>query len=189
MAAWLENLANAAHRNFYALALAFALTAGALVVVDLQTHWVASLNSLKLIRNLGKSIGEVAFNFGFIAILYYGVRESFVKAKKAHVTIPDQFDSMVKYWITVLRLVHPMIGVLVFSFVLLHGYIMWQVWAAGNISLAIGTGLSAGSVLIAIAASGLYLRWKPQMMKFRVAHRFAGILFVVAFIVHQIVAD
>ncbi len=141
------------------------------------------------IGKLGESIGKTAFFLGFVAALYYGVRNVFVTLRKMHAPIPAWLDSLVKYWITVLRLAHPLVGVLVFAVVLLHGYILWQIWAAGNFNYAVDTGLLAAAILLVVAMSGLFIRRMPQLSRLRQVHRFVGILFVLSFVIHKIVAD
>ena len=189
MAAWLENLAKAAHQRFYLLAPVLVLAVVALVMSDHQTHWIERIIPFERIGKLGESIGKTAFILGFVATLYYGVRDAFVTARKMKAPIPVWLDSLAKYWIAVLRFAHPFLGVLVFSVVLLHGYLMWQVWAAGNFSFAVETGLAAAAILVMVALSGLFIRWMPKLTKLRHVHRLVGILFVLSFVVHRIVAD
>ncbi len=141
------------------------------------------------IGKLGESIGKAAFFLGFVATLYYGVRDVFVTLRKMHAPMPVWLDSIVKYWITVLRLMHPLLGVLVFSVVLLHGYVIWQIWAAGNFNYAVDTGLMAAAILVMVAVSGLFVRWMPKLTKLRYVHRLVGILFVLSFVIHRFVAD
>ncbi len=189
MAAWLENFAKATHNRFFYLAPSLLLAAVAVVLSDHQLQWIEKLIPFERIGKLGESIGKTAFLLGFAATLYYGVRDAFVTARKLQVRIPVWLDSPVKYWITVLRLAHPLMGVLVFSTVLLHGYVMWRIWAGGNFSFAVETGLMAAAILVMVAMSGLCIRWMPKQGKLRYVHRLVGILFVLSFIIHRIVAD
>lgn len=189
MATWLENLAKLTHHRFYLLAPTLLLLAVAMVLSDQRIHWIESLLPFERIGKLGESVGKAAFTLGFIATLYYGVRDVFVTLRKLKAPIPAWLDSMVKYWITVLRLMHPLLGVLVFSVVLLHGYVIWQIWAAGNFSYAVDTGLMAAAILVVVAVSGMFVRWLPKLTKLRYVHRLVGILFVLSFVIHRIVAD
>ena len=189
MGVWLENLAKSIHRNFYALAALLVLTVVTLVAVDRQIQWIEGVIPFERIGKLGESIGKAAFLLGFVATLYYGVRDAFVTARKMHAPIPSWLDSLVKYWIAVLRLAHPLLGTLVFSVVLLHGYVMWWIWAGGNIGSAVQTGLIAAGVMIVVAVSGLFIRLMPKQTKLRIFHRLMAILFVLSFVVHRIVAD
>ena len=189
MATWLENLAKATHQRFHFLAPIFILLAVTIVLSDQRFHWIEGLLPFERIGKLGESIGKAAFILGFVATLYYGVRDVFVTLRKMQTPIPAWLEGMVKYWITVLRLAHPLLGVLVFSIVLLHGYIIWQIWAAGNFSYAVDTGLMAAAILVMVAVSGLFVRWLPKLTKLRYVHRLVGILFVLSFVIHRIVAD
>jgi len=189
MAAWLQNLANLAHQKFHIIASTLVLAVIAFVISDLLVHWIESLIPADRIDKLGESVGKTAFVLGFVATLYYGVRDAFVTARKMHVPIPARVDALAKYWITVLRLAHPLLGVVVFSVVLLHGYVMWRIWAGGNFSYAIETGLMAAAILSVVAVSGLCVRWLPKVTHLRHVHRIVGILFVLSFVIHKIIAD
>ncbi len=189
MASWLENLAKETHQKFYVLASLFVMAVVALLLMDPQLQWLVKMIPSVRIDKIGKRIGEAAFVLGFVATLYYGVREVFVTLRKMHAPIPVWLESMVKYWIMVLRLAHPLLGVLVFSVVLLHGYIIWWIWAAGNFNYAVGTGLMAAAILLMVAVSGLFIRWMSKLTRLRLVHRLVGILFVLSFVIHRIVAD
>jgi len=192
MALWLENLAKNAHLKFHVFASLLILAVVTLILSNQLSHWIETLVPLERIGKLGEGIGKSAFLLGFVATLYYGVRDSFVTVRKMQIPIPARVDSVVKYWITVLRLAHPLLGVVVFSVVVLHGYVMWWIWAAGNFSFAIETGLMAAALMLVVALSGLYVRWMPKLTKLtklRYVHRLVGILFVLSFVIHRIVAD
>jgi hypothetical protein len=189
LASWLENLAKATHRLFFVLAAGLVLTAVAIVISDQRLHWIETLIAFERIGKLGESVGKAAFVLGFVATLYYGVRDAFATARKMKAPIPAWLDVRAKYWISVLRLAHPLLGVLVFSIVTLHGYIMWQIWAGGNFSFAVDSGLMAAAILVMVACSGLFIRWLPKLTKLRYVHRLVGILFVLSFVIHRIVAD
>lgn len=189
MALWLENLATNANQKFHVFASLLILAVVTMILSDQFSHWIEALVPFDRIGNLGEGIGKAAFLLGFVATLYYGVRDSFVMVRKMQIPIPARVDSGVKYWITVLRLGHPLLGVLVFSVVLLHGYIMWRIWAAGHFSFAVETGLMAAALMLVVAVSGLYVRWMPKLTKLRYVHRLVGILFVLSFVIHRIVAD
>lgn len=188
-AGWLEKLAKVMSSRFYLLAPSLVLAFVTLVVSDQQLHWIERLIPFARIGKFGEGLGETAFTLGIVATLYYGVRDVFASAKKLHVQIPVWLDSLVKYWITVLRLAHPLLGVLVFSIVFLHGYVMWRIWSAGHFNYAVETGLLAAAILVVVATSGLFIRWMPKQVKLRHVHRLVGILFVLSFMVHRIVAD
>jgi hypothetical protein len=187
LAIWLANLAQFANRHFYFLAAGLISATVILLASDYWQHWIAAILSVAGIEKLGREIGETAFNLGFVATLYYGVRDIFVIARRMKLRIPVWLDSLVKYWITVLRLGHPFLGSLVFSVVLVHGYVMWRIWDGGNFNFAIETGLTAASILLLVAVTGLCIRWMPKMLKLRFVHRLVGILFVLFFVLHRMV--
>lgn len=189
MPGWLERIAKQLHRKFHVYAAVLVTAAAVLLLSDHWTHWIEHLVPLDRIGRLGESIGKGAFLLGFAATLYYGVRDLFATARKMRVPVSGRLDSFAKYWITVLRLAHPLLGVLVLAVVTVHGYVMWRIWAGGNFSFAVETGLMAAAILSVVAVSGLCVRWLPKMYKLRHVHRLVGLLFVLSFIIHRIVAD
>jgi hypothetical protein len=192
MAAWLEKLAKLAHQHFFAIASLLVLALVAVLFSDSLTHWIAGtipFAGAKSIKGLGKNIGKAALVLGIIAALYYGVRESYLMARKKQVALLSRADSFAKYWLAVLRYSHPLIGTAVFAAVMLHGYVLWRIWAGGKFGIAIDSGLVAATVLLVVAVSGISVRYLPKLIQVRTVHRFAGILFVVSFIVHKIIAD
>ena len=154
---------------------------------DYWLHWIEAILSFAWIETVGKKIGKTAFYLGFVATLYYGVRDVFATARRMKLQIPAWLDSLAKYWIMVLRLGHPFLGSLVFSIVLLHGYVMWRIWAGGNFNFAVETGLTAATILLLVAMTGLFIRWMPKILKLRLVHRLVGILFVLFFVLHRMV--
>ena len=189
MSTRLEQGAQFAHKHFAALAAGLIFAVFLLLGSDQWFQWVEKVLSFAWIEEIGKNIGKIAFFLGFAATLYYGVREAFATARGMKLHIPVWLDSLLKYWIRVLRFLHPLMGTLVFSVVLLHGYVMWRIWAAGNFSFAVETGLIAAAILIVVATSGFFIRWMPKLTKLRYVHRLVGLLFVLSFVVHRIVAD
>lgn len=183
----LEQWAQFAHRRFAGLAVALLFSVLLLLASDNYLHWMEAIIPSSWVASLGKKVGKVAFFLGFVATLYYGVRDLFTMARRMKLPIPAWLDSLAKYWITVLRLGHPFLGTLVLAVVAFHGYVMWKVWAGGNFDFAVETGFVATIVLLLVAISGLFIRWMPKMFKLRLVHRLVGILFVLTFVLHKMV--
>lgn len=185
LAAWLERLAKAAHGGFSYLAGMLAIVVMGIVISDRSLQWIENQIPFEQIGPVGGFLGKAAVVLGLAAILYYIVRESFLQARKRMLPLPAWLEGSLKYWIPLLRLMHPLLGVVVFSQVVLHGYIMWQVWSSGNLNNAVYTGLvAAGAVLLSLM-SGFSIRRNPKKMDTRVLHRIAGILFFLFVIVHR----
>ena len=185
MKSWLENLAQSLHRHLYAISLLALAAVGTMLLSDIQTHWLEKLLTGDLPQKIGKVAGKIAVTIAFVAISYYVLREAFVTVKRKKMTLPAWFDGSAKYLVTVLRLIHPFIGVLVLVIVLFHGYVLWLIWDAGNFNPAVSSGLLAFSVLVIAALFGLCIRLLPKLQKIRVWHRLAGILFLFAFWLHK----
>lgn len=186
---WLENLAKTSQQKFYLLASLCVTAVAAFILIDPQLQWLGQAIPFVRIDKIGKRIGKAAYLLGFVAIFYYVIRESFVMARKMKAPIPARLDAATKTLIAVLRLSHPLLGVLAFSLGLLHGYVMWKVWTAATFDFAMNTGLVAVASLVIVSFSGLLIRWMPKLIKLRYLHRLVGILFVLSFVFHRIVAD
>ena len=72
--------------------------------------------------------------------------------------------------------------------VLLHGYVMWWVWAAGNFNLAVLSGMAAAAMLGLLALTGGLIRLLPKRISLRLLHRLGGFGFVLLLVVHRILA-
>lgn len=156
-----------------------------MLLTDVQNHWIGTMLPSNLLRKLGKGAGEFAATLAFAAISYYVLREAFVAAMRRKLALPAELASILKLLVSVLRLVHPFLGVLVLVIVLFHGYVLWLIWSAGNFNMSVSSGLLAFSVLTIAAVSGLCIRLLPKLLKFRYVHRIAGILFILAFSLHK----
>ena len=185
MAGWLERLAQFLHRHLYVLALLALAAVGSILIADIRTHCLENWLAFEFLHKLGKSAGKIAATIAVIAISYYLLRELYVAARRRKLDLPGVLDAGAKYLVSVLRLSHPFIGLLVFVTVLFHGYVLWMIWAAGNFNPAVYTGLLAFLFLTCAALSGFCIRLMPKTMKFRTLHRSAGILFLMAFWLHK----
>lgn len=138
-------------------------------------------------KKLGKAFGKIAAPLAFLSMLYYVFRESYVRTRRWSFKLPVWLDSFLKYWMSVLRMTHSMIGMLVFIAVLLHGYVLWLIWGGGKMNLAVWTGLGAEGVLLFALISGIFIRQKPKLLAWRYLHRLAGISFLVTYAIHKAV--
>lgn len=186
MFARLERAAQFIHRNLIILGSAAVIIAVAVTLVDVRTQGLEKILSYDRIEGLGGALGKVAVLLAALAILYYVVRESYVTARANKLKLPGWLESVAVRAVGMFRLTHPLTGVLVFSLVFLHGYLMWWVWAAGNYSLAVITGLIAGLVLAVLALTGIGIRTMPKRLSVRLFHRLGGLLFIIALVVHRV---
>lgn len=175
-------------RNLLMTGVAVFLSVVALVALDWRTQQLEKLISLKQIESVGETMGKLAVLMVLAAILYYLAREAFVTARANKLKIPSWLESKAVQLISWLRLMHPLFGLLALSLVLMHGYIMWWVWAAGNYNLAVLSGLAAAVLLGFLALVGALIRLLPKRISLRLLHRLGGYGFVVALVVHRIFA-
>jgi len=175
-------------RNLLMTGATVFLSAIALVVLDWRTQQLEKFVSVERIESVGETTGKLAVLMVLAAILYYLAREAFVTARANKLKLPVWLENNAVRFIGWLRLTHPLFGLLVLSLVLLHGYIMWWVWAAGNFGLAVNSGMVAGVLLILLLLTGVLIRLMPKRVSLRVAHRLHGYGFLIALIAHRISA-
>ena len=158
----------------------------ALIALDWRTQQLEKLISFQRIESVGETMGKLAVLMVLAAILYYLTREAFVTARANKLNLPVWLESNAVRLIGWLRLTHPLFGLLVLSLVLLHGYLMWWVWAAGNFNLAVLSGMVAAAMLGLLALTGGMIRLLPKRITLRLMHRLVGFGFVLLLVVHRI---
>jgi len=183
----LEKLAQWTHKWFAGIAVLLFLAVAFLIVSDVLNLWIVSSSSPKAVKKVGEAFGEIAAFLAFLAMIYYVFRESYVITRRLSFKLPVWLDSFLKYWMSVLRLTHSVVGILVFVAVLVHGYVLWMVWGGGKMNLAVWTGLGAAVVLLLAQISGIFIRQMPKLLAWRYLHRLAGISFLVAYAIHKAV--
>lgn len=189
MFAQLERGAQFIQRNLIVLGGAILFSTVALLVIDSRTRQLENLFSAKQIESVGETMGKLAVLMVLAAILYYLAREAFVTVRANKLKLPVWLERNTVRFIGWLRLTHPLFGLLVLSLALLHGYIMWWVWAAGNFNMAVISGLSAAVLLGFLALTGALIRLLPKRISLRLLHRLVGYGFIAALVVHRILAD
>lgn len=187
MKEFVQQSAHFVNRRYHFLASMVTLFACGIVGFDLQTHFVESVVPFRMIKDVGKSAGVFAVFLAVVSMSYYGIRDLYSVSRRASLVLPHGVDEWVKYVITVLRLAHPFVGTVVFSAVLVHGYVMWRIWAAGNFNYSVESGLVAAAMLVVLAFSGMLIRWMPKMKKLRHVHRMVGGVFLISLIIHKII--
>jgi hypothetical protein len=176
-------------RNLFAVGIIALFGVIVLTMVDFQMQQLEKVLSSKQIESIGEMIGKLAVPMVFAAILYYLVREAFVMARAKQFKLSVWLDGNIVRFIGWLRLLHPLVGLLTASLVLLHGYLMWWVWAAGNFGAAVISGMAAGALLALLLLTGMLIRLMPKRVSLRFVHRWHGVGFIGAMIVHRVLAD
>jgi hypothetical protein len=184
---FVQQSAHFVNRRYYLLAGMVTLFACGIVFFDLQTRFVEAVLPFRMIKDVGKSAGAFAVFLAIVSMSYYGIRDLYSLSRRVKIVLPRNIDEWVKYVITVLRLAHPFVGTIVFSVVLVHGYVMWRIWAGGNFNYSVESGLVAAAMLMVLAFSGLLIRWMPKMLKLRHVHRMVGGAFLISLIIHKII--
>lgn len=175
-------------RNLFAAGVAVLFGVITLVAVDVQLQPLRKFDFYARVESVGATLGKLAVLMVFAAILYYFVREAFVMARAKKIKLPVWLDGNIVRFIGWLRLVHPLIGLLTASMVLLHGYVMWWIWAAGNFGAAVISGIVAGLLLGLLLLTGILIRLMPKRVSLRFVHRWHGVGFLVALIAHRVLA-
>jgi len=140
----------------------------------------------RVIKQTAKGLGVVGFWCAVAAFAYYGCREAYVYGRKKS-TFIKQHQSWFSFTLLVLRRMHIWFGVLVFAFIIDHGYLMWSVEKNGALNLPMQTGFIAAAFLGVLALLGICIRRYPAATKFRFAHRFFAFLFFAGCLIHLVV--
>lgn len=134
----------------------------------------------RLWREAGSSMGSSAGMIGGLCLAYYLLREFYVRGKKKKVTMAVAVETEIKRGITLLRLFHPLLGVLMTGLVFLHGWLM--LFAGPKLTDArLFSGIAATAFLLAVLLVG----WKmgPSVSQRR-THRLLAAGLVLGYIVH-----
>ena len=137
-------------------------------------------NAAMPVKKLGKSLGTPAAYLGGACLAYYLLRELFVRCKRNAWQLPIWLESFWKNVLKVLRLLHPLLGILAFYLVLLHGSLL--LWAGAYLrSVRMVSGLTEGVLVFVLLISGGLLVRRAQLRKW---HRFIAAAILLLFLVH-----
>lgn len=145
------------------------------ILVCAAIAWAGTAGAMPL-KKLAKSLGTPAAVFCGVCLVYYVLREIFVKLKKGQIAMAAVVDSFLKSALKVLRLAHPLVGILAFYLVLLHGTLM----VAADVSLRtsrMAFGLIAGAAMLCLLITGGRLMKSRQLRQCHRLLAFAGVIF------------
>ncbi|VBB06785.1 Hypothetical protein LUCI_2021 [Lucifera butyrica] len=157
------------------------LVAAAFIVLDRQSGLTGGLNP-RTVRGLGKSFGSLAAVAALLSLTYYLLREAYVQLRQRTRILPAA-DACVKSGLTILRLLHPTLGVLAVHLAVIHAYLMWFVPAHSRLN-SIYSGLAVIAILFGTAVLGWIVRQGRRTMAARKKHRLVAWLFVIFYILH-----
>jgi len=182
----LSRIAHYFYQKYYMLTLTVINITASLIALDYFFQVTELILPPSWVKNVGKGVGGVAFALAAAAASYYGLRDYYAIARKLKIKLPAWWDENILFVVNLLRMAHPFVGTVGIAVALLHGYLLWQIWATGRLLLAVESGVLAMCMLVLVAISGLFIRWLPKIHKLRHVHRVVGILFFMSFIVHKI---
>lgn len=177
----LENLAAWLAARAAAIVCVAVIAVLAVIVAD---HYLGFAQGLppRWLRGLGKGLGEAAGSLTLIAVAYYLGREAITAALKRG-ALPQAAVPPLRSALRLLRLTHPIVGAAVIAAAALHGYLLWD----GRLPADEVTGLAALLLLIFLFATGLSLAGRGAGP--RAGHRLAGLVFLLLFVLHKLIAD
>ncbi len=148
---------------------------GCCILVYITLHF-----DIVSLKKLGKSFGTPAAFAGGLSFAYYFVREVYGKGKKNSWAVVAKGDVIWKRSIKSLRLLHPLVGILAFYLVFLHGIFLLMVLPDLRSSRVI-SGLVEGATAVFLLLSGSLLARKKVLRSY---HRWMACFAVVLFLVH-----
>jgi len=129
----------------------------------------------------GKMLGSIAIAFAGLSFLYYLLRTLYMKTKQRKIILPLSVDKLMKAGITNFRIVHPLLGLIAFYTVLLHGYFMIFDTSRSYFQSIIVFGILGFFILAALMFLGINMQ-KSKL--FREYHREAALVFFVMYLCH-----
>lgn len=182
----MEEYAAITWKRFFPLALVGVVLTAILIGVE-QIGLFAGLVG-KTAKSAGKLLGEFAEVLTWLTAAYYVFREGYGQLRRGQFTVPDFFMAGIRTLIRVTRLIHPLAGFIVICLTVLHGYLLMFVWnfdmGKENVS-----GIVALIILVGVLITGGMVYVSAQSQAIRKAHRYAGVLFLVLYLVHKVLAD
>ncbi len=132
------------------------------------------------LKKLGKSLGAPAAYLGGACFAYYLLREGLVRGKRNHWNLSGTVESAWKRGLKLLRLLHPMLGILAFYLVLLHGGLL--LWAGTSLrSSRMVSGLAEGGLAVLLLLTGLWLTRQTALRRW---HRSFAWIMLLLFLLH-----
>lgn len=135
--------------------------------------------TVKQLKKTAGFFGNMASIMGGLALLYYVLREAFVKLKKRNI-ISDQIGGIIKKTIVILRSGHPVFGLLMLYFMVLHLALMILRGIDYNTSIFIFGMISSG-VFVVMCFLGFNM--KKQLL-YRKYHRILAAFLVLSYLGH-----
>ena len=133
----------------------------------------------RILKEVGKSFGSLAAIMGFLCLLYYFLREVFLKLDKTN-KFSVALRTVIKKLIPLLRLMHPVIGLVMFYFLTAHIFSMLANGVRYNGSVFI-LGMFAAAFFVGMLILGFKMKSKPIYRKY---HRFLSVCLVMAYLGH-----
>jgi hypothetical protein len=144
----------------------------------------------RLLRGVGKGLGEAAANLASLALAYYVLREVYVRLLKAGLAASQPWAlPFLKSGLSVLRLLHPALGLAAVALAALHGYSMWLTWGGLQGGLPVGSGLVlAGAAGLLTGLGGGLLAFR-QRLTIRAGHKWVALIALGLFAIHKLIVD
>ena len=150
-----------------------------IVVVGLFFSVMLPVTTLSFLKHTGSAIGSMAAALGGICLAYYVWRELFVKLKQKK-RLPAGGENPGKQALLLLRLMHPLAGIIMLYLVLLHAGLMLRWGGVPYRSSLFVSGIACLLLLAAMLFLGMHLRKKLVYRRWHRILAFGLLLFYLA---------
>jgi|GEM_PF-1725140 len=151
-----------------------------LVVVGAFFSIMLPVTNLSLLKHTGSVIGSMAAGLGGICLGYYIWREVFVKLKQQK-RLPLSGENGGQQALLLLRLIHPLAGIMMLYLVLLHAGLMLRWGGVPYRSSLFVSGIACLLLLAAMLFLGMHLRKK---LVYRRWHRILALWLLLFYLGH-----
>lgn len=170
--------------KFVPTSVIFFLISAAVIFSDLRYHWMNRLGPDPL-KEAGEEVAGAGIIFAGIALAYYIFRTLSVFIRNRNAAAYTWLKNGLKEGIPLLRSIHPAIGILALTVLMLHGYMEFYRLNGLALNIATISGIITWSILFCAGLLGSLLYRDPKSMFIQSAHRLAAFVLVCSFAVHR----
>jgi hypothetical protein len=155
-----------------------------IIVLELTIGLISNLDPM-FQYSLALRFGSMGVILAFITLLFYPLRKIGIHFQKSSQLFKSKFYKSLS---TVLALLHPVLGLLTFLLLSLHGFMFLGIFYNFSFDIVVTMGLVSLLFLTVLLISGSFLKKKLSDKKIRLFHFTIALMFILFFILHRFFA-
>lgn len=178
----IENFAKKISQNYKIIMITALILLAALVTTEIFSGFLSRISPSAL-YSFTLALGGTGAFLAFSAVIFYPLRKALIHLKKK---IPVLSSPFYKALLKVTAYLHPVIALLAFFILFLHGFIFLKVIYRFDFSIVLIMGIFALIALIFLFITGSVLKTDLTQKKVRKVHFPLAICFIILFIAHNL---